>query len=148
MQTAASAYTSRATAMTIETINSCFDKLESVLKVIGLADLPQDVLEQHIWNCDETGFCTAQASKKVIAKRGERDVHDTMGGSGREFFTVLAAGCASGVRLHRILCTKEKTFGVDGCRVDQLAASIQYPIVVGWKGLISGNGLKSCSCQQ
>ena len=71
----------------------------SVLKEIGLADLSQYVLEQHIWNCDDTGFCTAQASKKVIAKRGKRDVHDTMGGIGREFFTVLAAECASGVWL-------------------------------------------------
>ena len=84
--------TSRATAMTIETINSWFDKLESVLKEIGLADLPQDVLEQHIWNCDETGFCTAQASKKVIAKRGERDVHDTI--YGWQWKRILHCACS------------------------------------------------------
>ena len=91
--------TSRARAASSEVISSWFDKFESVLKEIGLADLPQDELHHYLWNCDETGFCTAQASRKIIAKRGDKDVQDTIGGSGREYFTVLGAGSASGVRL-------------------------------------------------
>ena len=46
-------------------------------------------------NCDECGFCTFVASKKILAK----DVHETMGGSGKEYITILAAGCANGTRL-------------------------------------------------
>ena len=49
-----------------------------------------------MWNCDESGFCTAVSSKKILAKRGEKEVHETMGGSGREHITILACGCADG----------------------------------------------------
>ena len=62
--------TSQATATTPEVIGAWFDKVESVLSTIGLADMPPEELQHHIWNCDETGFCTAQASRKVLAKRG------------------------------------------------------------------------------
>ncbi len=52
-----------------------------------------------MWNADETGFCTSVASAKVLARKGTRDVHETSGGSGREFYTILAAGAADGTRL-------------------------------------------------
>ena len=45
--------------------------------------------DERIWNCDETGFCTAVATKSVLAKRGSKNVHETGGGSGREYITVL-----------------------------------------------------------
>ena len=44
---------------------------------------------KRIWNCDETGFCTAIATKSVLAKRGSKNIHETLGGSGREYITVL-----------------------------------------------------------
>ena len=91
--------TNRANAATPEVIGAWFDKFESVLRRIGLADMPPEELQHHIWNCDETGFCTAQVCQKIIAKRGDKAVQDTIGGSGREYFTILGAGSASGVRL-------------------------------------------------
>ena len=56
-------------------------------------------LASRLWNPDETGFCTAVASRRVLARRDAKGVHETSGGSGREFFMVLGAGSANGVRL-------------------------------------------------
>ena len=35
---------------------------------------------RRIWNCDETGICTAVASRKILTRRGEKNVHETGGG--------------------------------------------------------------------
>ena len=56
-------------------------------------------LASRLWNADETGFCTAVASTRVLASRGAKTVHETAGGSGRDYITVLGAGAADGVRL-------------------------------------------------
>ena len=56
-------------------------------------------LGSRLWNADETGFCTAAAGQRVLARRGSREVHETAGGSGRDYVTVLGAGSADGVRL-------------------------------------------------
>ena len=56
-------------------------------------------LAKRLWNTDETGFCTSVACKTVLAKRGATDVHDTAGGSGREYHTVLGTASADGTRL-------------------------------------------------
>ena len=64
---------------------------------LGILDKPD--LASRLWNADETGFCTAIASRKVLARRGAREVHETAGGSGRDYITVLGAGAADGVRL-------------------------------------------------
>ena len=91
--------TSRASAATPEAMVTWFDKVESTLRKVGLADMSLEEIGDYIWNCDQTGFCSAQACQKVIAKKGDKNVQDTIGGSGREYFTVLAAGSASGLRL-------------------------------------------------
>ena len=39
------------------------------------------------------------ASRLVLARKGSKDVHETSGGTGREYHTVLAAGAADGTRL-------------------------------------------------
>ena len=52
-----------------------------------------------MWNSDEIGFCTAVAYKKVLAKRGSKEVHETAGGSGREYHTVLGTVAADGTKL-------------------------------------------------
>ena len=83
--------THRASAASPEVMDEWFKRVESLFKETGLNDLPSEELKCHIWNCDETGFCTATAAKKILAKRGDRDVHETIGGSGRDYITVLAA---------------------------------------------------------
>ena len=40
------------------------------------------------------------ASIKLLTKRGEKEVYETMSGTGREYITILACGCADGMRLH------------------------------------------------
>ena len=68
-----------------------------MLHNIGIAE--REDLCSHLWNCNETGFCTALASKSVLAKRGSRSVHEMGGGSGHKYITVLGCGAADGSRL-------------------------------------------------
>ncbi len=65
----------------------------SLINTCGLKDLAVEELKHHLWNCDETGFCTAAGVKKILAKRGDRDVQETIGRSGRDYITVLALAC-------------------------------------------------------
>ena len=64
-----------------------FERLKSLLEKTGLVEAPE--LAHRIWNCDETGFCTAVPSKSVLSRRGAKEVHETAGGSGRDFITIL-----------------------------------------------------------
>ena len=54
---------------------------------------------RRLWNCNETGVCTAVASRRVLARKGEKVVHETGGGSG-----ILSCGWE---KLPRIFCTRE-----------------------------------------
>ena len=63
---------------------------------------------RRIWNCDETGICTAVASRKIITRRGDKDVHETGGVSGRDYITILAGGSAIGERLPPYIVYKGK----------------------------------------
>ena len=81
----------------LQVIDNWFCKLETFLKECDLLDMPD--LGSRLWNADETGFCTAAAGQRVLARRGSREVHETAGGSGRDYVTVLGAGSADGVRL-------------------------------------------------
>ena len=100
--------THRAAGSSPEVMDEWFQRVESLFQSSGLIDLPFEELKCRIWNCDETGFCTASAAKKVIAKRGDRDVQETLGGSGRDYITVLGAGCADGTRLQPYVLYKGK----------------------------------------
>ena len=44
----------------------------------------------------------------MLAKRGDRTVHETGGGSGREFITILACGSAIGEKLPPYILYKGK----------------------------------------
>ena len=85
--------TSQASTASHEAIGNWFDRLEYFLSKVGLQHMPLDELQLRLWNCDETGFCSAQA-----CKRGD-DIQDTIGGSGREYYSFLATGSAGGCRL-------------------------------------------------
>ena len=79
----------RAQCATEEVVSSFFGRLRSLFQKTGLSCKLTSNLAQRIWNCDETGFCTAVASKSVLSRRGAKQVHETAGGSGRDFITVL-----------------------------------------------------------
>ena len=61
--------TKRANAATSEVIGAWFDKFECPWEnsLALLTCIPPEELQHHIWNCDETGFCTAQVCQKIIA---------------------------------------------------------------------------------
>ena len=59
-----------------------------------LQQFEEHKIAEWLWNCDETGFCTAMASKKVLAKQGAKIMHEG-GGSGREYITVLGESVCS-----------------------------------------------------
>ena len=71
--------------------------MESFLREVKLLEAHD--LASRLWNADETGFCTAVVSQRVLARRGSREVHETGGRSGRDYTTVLGAGSVDGVRL-------------------------------------------------
>ena len=54
------------------------------------------------------GFCTAVTAKKILAKCGDKNVHETVGGSGRDYITILGVGCADGTRLPPFVVYKGK----------------------------------------
>lgn len=64
-----------------------FHRVKNLLNMSRLSDVPD--LASRTWNCDETVFCTAVASKAVLTRRGAKQVHETAGGSGRDYITVL-----------------------------------------------------------
>ncbi len=98
----------RATALSEGAVNAWFSKVSQVLEDAGLGDLPPDELGKRMWNCDETAFATDVASKKILAKRGDKHVHETGGGSGREYITVLGCGSGNGERLPPYVVYKGK----------------------------------------
>ena len=91
--------TNRAVSASGEVLDVWFQCVKDLFQKTGLNLPPPDELSHYIWNCDETGFCTAVAAKKILVRRGAKDVHDTIGGSGRDYITVLGAGAADGTRL-------------------------------------------------
>ena len=98
----------RATALTEAAVSSWIDKVTALVTGAGLADLSEEELGKRMWNCDETAFATDTASKKVLSRRGERNIHETGGGSGREYVTVLGCGAADGTRLPPYVVYKGK----------------------------------------
>ena len=62
----------------------------------------------RIWNADETGFCLGASSKKILAQRGDRSVHEVGGASDHQFITVNACGNGEGVRLPPFILYKGK----------------------------------------
>ena len=81
----------------LQIIYSWFDKMKMFLEEVKIADASD--LASRLWNADETGFSLAIASGQILAKRGSRDVHETGGGTGREYVTVLGCGSADGSRI-------------------------------------------------
>ena len=73
-----------ATALTEGAINAWIMKVKAMVNEAGLGELTTEELAQRLWNCDKTAFATDVASKRVLARRGEKNVHETGGGSGRE----------------------------------------------------------------
>ena len=59
-------------------------------------------------NCDETVFITSVLSKKLIAHRGMKVVHEIAGGSGCQYITVHYTGSANGGRLTPFILYKGK----------------------------------------
>ena len=70
-----------------EVVDAFFDQVRNMLDKSELSKAPD--LENRVWNCDETGLCTAASSKAVFTRRGAKEVHETAGDSGREYITVL-----------------------------------------------------------
>ena len=98
-------------------MDNWFEKVKSTLQKIGIIDRAD--LSSRLWNCDETGFCTATASKVVLARRGSRSVHEIGGGTGREFITVLGCGAADGPVYPHAFSTKAKICIEIGLQEDQ-----------------------------
>ena len=99
----------RAKAGSTEVVDKFYSNLENILQEEGLLTLPYSELGRRLWNCDETGLCTSVTSKKVIVRKGQKDVYEIGTGSGRDNITVLACGSAIGERVLPYVVYKAKT---------------------------------------
>ena len=58
----------RAKAADPRVLDEWFAKVKLLFHSTALQDLNETEIAKRLWNCDETGFCTAVASQKVLAK--------------------------------------------------------------------------------
>ena len=98
---------SRAKASHPEIINGWFDRVEELARSVSL-DFSDPATAQRLWNCDETGLCTAAGAKSLLVKRGSRQVSEVSSGSDHEYITIHCAGCASGEQLPPFILYKGK----------------------------------------
>ena len=96
----------RATDANPETMDKFISLVEKLL--LDTKILYEPDLAERLWNCDECGLSTGITSKKILAKRGAKWVHDTAGGSDHTFITVNGCGSASGNRLPPFVLYKGK----------------------------------------
>ena len=69
----------RASNATPAVFDKWFSKVNTLFHDIGFEDMDKNDLQHWIWNCDETGFCTSVIAKRILAKRVEKEAHETMG---------------------------------------------------------------------
>ena len=100
----------RASAVSSATLHSWFSTVEGFLKKISLLKRTGPVADfsSRIWNADETGFCLGSTSKKILARRGARCVHEVGGASDHQFITVNVCGNAAGLKLPPFILYKGK----------------------------------------
>ena len=100
----------RAACANPDTISSWFSRVEEFFKVVGLIKSCKvvDDFAYRLWNCDESGFCLGLTSKKILARKGSRAVHEVGGSSDHQYITVNICGSAAGVRLPAFILYKGK----------------------------------------
>lgn len=136
----------RAEAGSKEIITAWFDKVNDVITKADL-NFKDPAIATRLWNCDETAFCTSVSSKKLIACRRMKAVHEIAGGSGRQYITVHCAGCAHGERLPPFILYKGKNMYQRWMQGGP-AAAVYGVSESGWmEVIISCHGLRSCFCQ-
>ena len=116
----------RAACANPDTISSWFSRVEEFFKVVGFIKSGKvvDDFAYRLWNCDESGFCLGLTSKKILARKGSRAVHEVGGSSDHQYITVNICGSAAGARLPAFICTKGKTCTIPGRMGDQLVPAM------------------------
>ena len=134
--------TKRAAAGSEEMLQGWFEAVKSFFIKVGLMKRGRTVADfaDRLWNADETGFCLGSSSKKILAKRGDRSVHEVGGASDHQFITVNACGSAAGVRLPPFILYKGKICMTHGLRVGQQVQDIVSVHLGGWRKSTTSNG--------
>ena len=103
-------------------------------------------LAKRMWNCDETAFATDTASKKILARRGAKQVHVVGDNSGSEYITVLGCGSASGEHLPPYIVYKGKNLWTTWTKGGSAGALYTCRSRGGWSNptSLSGSGRSSC----
>ena len=115
----------------LQVVDKWFQTLTTFLNEVNLLEMPD--LASRLWNANETGFCTSVASTRVF---GAKTVHETAGGSGRGYITVLGAGAADGVRLPPYIIYKGVNLYARWTQGGPAGAIYGSAKVVGWKVII------------
>ena len=74
----------RASAANPDTLKSWFEMVQGFLLKVRLMKRNTTTVSDYasrVWNSDETGFCLGATSKNILARRGDRSVHEIGGAS-------------------------------------------------------------------
>jgi hypothetical protein len=102
--------TSRAKAVSEETLTNFFCMVENVYEEYGFAEHPE-----RIFNCDETGFSTDEKSKKCFFEKGTKFTPSLNPSEGKAMFTVLFCGSADAKMLPPLVVYKGKYLHGNWC---------------------------------
>ena len=65
----------------LKVMDGQFKRVQQLFDETKLSALPTDAFKCYLWNCDETGFCTAVTAKKILAKYHRRRKEVLFGGA-------------------------------------------------------------------
>jgi len=60
-------------------LNEWCEQVRKLFASSKLDKFDSEAIVDRLWNCDETVFCTAVASKQVLAKKGTKAVYEVLG---------------------------------------------------------------------
>ena len=91
--------TNRARACSSETLTHFYNGLKKLYDVNGFNSFSYCEFASRLWNCDETGIATSATAKRVIVRKGTKEVNEVRDGSGKEYNTFFFCGSAAGEQL-------------------------------------------------
>ena len=119
-------------------MNDFFDNVEEMYRKLKILEYSDCAC--RIWNCDESGICTAVVSQQILAKRGSRWVHETGGGFGQETITVHACGQLVGTGSLLTLFIKGSIYTPHGHAMALMVQCTVPAHLDGWRRSISFRG--------
>ena len=96
----------RAASLSVQTLDKFFKLLLELYSENGFLD--NEDAKERMFDCDETGFSTDPASKKMLFKKSSKEAYMMTPNCGKTMYTVLVVGSAAGEYLSPLILFKSK----------------------------------------